>query len=649
MTLLKTISRTVRTVAQLGFRQSAHYLFYQVALRSGFYHLATPSVSRNSFLNTSESQPAWFLQLPDKACLESTSSEKAISAMLSDTQEILGGMYKPFGCEPHPLSFFSPPRTLHWSQLESTSSRDLERDIKWTWEPARFNWAITLAKAYYLSGDEKYATKFWQYYEEFTHANPTNTGLNWISAQEVALRMITLIVCAHILRPSPSSTRQRLENLALSVADHAMRIPPTISYAKAQNNNHLISEAVSIYSAALFLPHHPQAAGWRVKGLRWFNQAILSQVDLDGTYIQQSCNYHRLMLMLAVWMQLLLKKQNQVLDDQVLTRLAAASQWLAARLDRISGCVPNLGHNDGSHFLPLSNADFGDYRPIVQAASRAFLGRASLPTGAWDDLCLWLDLPENTFTEGLPVPELNAHLILGNSHNWASLRAVRYHARPAHADQLHIDIWHRGVNIAMDAGTFQYNAPSPWENALALTRVHNTLSIDHQEQMTRAGKFLWLDWAQATVDQVSSARVSAIHFGYRRLGVLHRRTLENSGVQGWLITDELLPTRTPSPQITVSLQWLFPDWGWSLTSNRLTLQSPWGPMNVTFETDSEDEVIFHVYRAGQAMLEHEPDPILGWVSPTYGLKLPALSINLCLNTQVPLQIRTFFHTPVTSG
>jgi hypothetical protein len=83
--------------------------------------------------------------------------------------------------------------------------------------------------------------------------------------------------------------------------------------------------------------------------------------------------------------------------------------------------------------------------------------------------------------------------------SWAYLRLAHFKSRPGHADQLHLDLWWRGMNIAMDAGTFSYNNPPPWDNALSTTHVHNTITINGKDQMTRAGQFLWLDWAQAAV------------------------------------------------------------------------------------------------------------------------------------------------------
>ncbi len=97
----------------------------------------------------------------------------------------------------------------------------------------------------------------------------------------------------------------------------------------------------------------------------------------------------------------------------------------------------------------------------------------------------------------LPSPYLSdSYHRMGSESDWAVIRATAYKNRPFQADQLHVDLWQNGQNILMDAGTFSYNASSPWDNSLAGAFVHNTATIDGEDQMTRAGRFLWLDWAQ---------------------------------------------------------------------------------------------------------------------------------------------------------
>jgi hypothetical protein len=265
---------------------------------------------------------------------------------------------------------------------------------------------------------------------------------------------------------------------------------------------------------------------------------------------------------------------------------------------------------------------------------------------------LWLDLPvKPLIAEQIPPAQALDYLILrdnaANSHSWAALRAVTFTSRPAHADQLHVDIWHKGLNFAMDAGTFKYNAPPPWENALTATCVHNTITINGRNQMTRAGKFLWLDWAQAHVEEITPDSITAIHFGYQRLGVLHRRKLQKGPASDWLIIDDLLPAADASCEIKAELNWLIPDWPFELLSGKVSLRSPLGLAVFSISSITHPELgILDVFRGGESVANGERISCLGWYSPTYGVKQPALSVRYALTGSLPIQIRTVFHLPV---
>jgi hypothetical protein len=65
--------------------------------------------------------------------------------------------------------------------------------------------------------------------------------------------------------------------------------------------------------------------------------------------------------------------------------------WLRTLLDSQTGRVPNLGANDGAHFLDLTDLGYLDYRPTVQAVG-AIVDRVPwLPLGPWDELAFWLE------------------------------------------------------------------------------------------------------------------------------------------------------------------------------------------------------------------------------------------------------------------
>ena len=235
-------------------------------------------------------------------------------------------------------------------------------------------------------------------------------------------------------------------------------------------------------------------------------------------------------------------------------------------------------------FFLFPNALNADFRPVAQAASRTFLGKAVFPPGLWDENCFWLNLPNTpnkvkTFkpwhTNGIPW--------LGDSQSRVYLQALKYRNRPAHADQLHADFWYKGFNLAMDAGTYLYNARPPWENALAQTLVHNTITIDGFNQMQQAGKFLWLDWAQARLLQFKPAEnlIKAEHDGYLKLGIRHKREITSSHFSKWKVLDTLENNTSNPKQHLACLHWLLPDWPWKLDGAILTLKAPFGEVIIT--------------------------------------------------------------------
>lgn len=634
--------KALKAFLQLGPRQTFWYALYQAGLRSGVLRRQTPSVRQRT---TALLRPLLTTPKTGRAALAAVLDITARVRLMAEAEEICAGEVRLFGGPPAALQLVPPGVALHWCDYERGHGAWGVDDIKYIWEPARFGWAFTLARAYLLSGEERFASEFWRRFEVFDAANPPNLGPNWTSGQEVALRLLALLFAGGAFADVPDSSLGRKARLASCIAEHAARIPPTLSYARAQRNNHLISEALGLYAAGLCLPGHADAAAWVELGWRELNTALQDQIADDGTYAQHSVSYHRLMLHAALLADCLARRERRTWPEATQGKLAAAAEWLAARLDPLSGQCPNLGSNDGANILPLAPGEISDYRSVIQAASLAFCGQTVLPAGPWDELALWLDLPISRIPAALKEI-LQPSSILGNKReSWASLRAVRFTSRPSHADQLHVDIWQDGKPFTLDAGTFRYSAPPPWGNALAGTHVHNTLMVDGLDQMTHAGKFLWLDWAQARVMRAAPGEFCAEHDGYRRLGLVHRRLLKQLP-GGWQISDQVMG---PGPAVhAFALHWLLPDWPFTLQGQILTLTKPGDP-DTTFSLSLDapgveaGQTLLHLIRAGESLLgAPSVSPVLGWHSPTYGLRKPALSVLLCLRARAPITLVSVF-------
>ncbi len=707
---LRRLALALGAVRQVGFQPLALYACYQLGLRTGYYRWATPASTSQTSADggplTTKSGPfpasrgrlsAVELILPSRAALAAALGERA-AELRTEAEEIVAGKVRLFGAEPVPLVLATPDPLRHWTAYEMGSEGkkfshpegeippENSGDIKFTWEPGRFGWAYILGRAYRFSGDERYAQAFWGCAETFLEANPPNLGPHWSSAQEVALRLIALVFAAQVFAGSVHTTRERDRRLMRAVGEHAARIPPTLVYARYQNNNHLLVEAAGLVTAGLFLAGCPAAAGWRELGWRWFQRGLASQIAMDGAYTQNSVNYHRLMLQIALWVTQVAQGQGQAFPEISLQRLAAAARWLLALVDPQTGQVPNLGPNDGAYIFPLAACPFADYRPVLQAACQAFLGERPFPPGPWDEMALWIGrggegergsrgagedgrashLPSSQAPPlpSSPPPLLKTPHVLRSpsGQSWAYFRIARHTARPGHADQLHLDLWWRGWNVAQDAGTYLYNAWPPWENALASTFVHNTVTIDGQEQMKRAGRFLWLEWAQGQALSGQGSEDGAWQLllaqqdGYRGLGILHQRQVSVFAPDRWMVEDRLSTQKPSAPdaQHAFRLHWLLPDWRWEVGESgesriEVRLESPGGWISLGIRIDnhtampgSEFPILplaLQVVRAGELLDGPGPiSPTWGWVSPTYGQKNPALSFAVIAKGSLQLSI-----------
>jgi asparagine synthase (glutamine-hydrolysing) len=325
-------------------------------------------------------------------------------------------------------------------------------------------------------------------------------------------------------------------------------------------------------------------------------------------------------------------------------RVAKAGDFLCQLEDERSGGVPCFGPNDGALVLPLNNCDYTDFRPVLQAIAVLSRGERRFRSGPWDEDLLWLFGPEAL---SAPVrPEERKSLVAAESgfytlrgrESAAVLRCPRrFRHRPTQADLLHVDLWWRGLNVAADAGSFSYNAPPPWDHALGLTRFHNTVIVDEQDQMRRAGRFLWLPWAQGCVSGVTDGGKlrgwNATHDGYRRLKgkVAHRRRVEGLGGDTWCVLDSVAGEGTHRAM----LHWLLADapFAWEQPGRCLRLDTGEGPFFVC--------VLVWPGAGEVGLLRADPDSARGWRSRYYQHREPTLSLSVTV-TGCGLRFATLF-------
>jgi hypothetical protein len=581
-------------------------------------------------------------------------------SVLAEAEQILAGNLTFFGqlsvsCEFPPQWFqnyftgqsVSPQQP--WTQMRFASPA--YGDLKFILEPSRFLFVYPLARAYAVSGDERFPLAFWTAVEDWARQSPPMAGPLWICGQECSLRILAWSFALRAFIHSPSTTTERVALLVSMIAAHAWRTAQTLGYARSQRSNHLISEAVGLWTTGTLYPELREAQVWQNLGAHLLREAVLDQVTPQGVSQQHSFNYQRMILHLLLWTLRLAEIQGAPLDDEIRARTEAAFDFIRPWVDATSGLAPSYGSDDGSLILPLSPGSYRDFRPLLQLGA-AVLNRPALKSGPWDEAALWLGANPAAVEKTDPIPSLpsveTGYFRLGDKSSWAMIRAGRYTRRPFQADQLHVDLWWKGINLARDAGTYLYNGPPPWNNGFAGTAVHNTVTVDQRDQMRRAGRFLWVDWAQASGRLYSSHKHADIdcfegeHDGYRKLGITHRRAVQWLPAIGWVIVDDMLG----AGEHDVRLHWLAADLPYEVSDS---------PFQVVF-TSGESRVCWNVFasvsgsaavvRAGKQVWSGMPEPevestqLLGWESPTYGDLRPAVSLTYQTRAQLPVRLVT---------
>lgn len=531
----------------------------------------------------------------------------------------------------NPFTRQNAPSAGHWSRISDFAYGD----IKIIWEASRFGFVYALVRAYWRSGDERYAELFWQAVMDWRAENPPMQGVNWKCGQETSLRVMAWCFGLYGFGDSAATTPERMAALVQMIAVSGERIEANLDYALSQRNNHGISEGMGLWTIGALFPEFQKAAHWRETGREVLEKQGRELIYEDGSFSQHSVNYHRLMLHDYGWCLRLGEVQKRPFSPELRERVALSGNWLYQIQAGEDGQVPYYGQNDGALILPLNNCDYQDFRPVIQSIHFLSTETRCYDAGPWDEDLLWLFGPESLHGPVKRPFQTNFQADVGGYHTLRTpesmlfTRCGQFRDRPSQADMLHVDLWWRGQPVAIDAGTYRYNAPPPWDNPLARTSYHNTVTVDGVDQMERAGRFLWLPWLRGEVqaNRTSTAGYFAYwqgsHDGYGRLPApaAYQRGVIRIGSDTWLVLDRLQSQETHAYR----LHWLLADWpySWDEEMFRLSLQTPAGAYYLQLGAVPGTAVPSLIYADAESPA--------GWHAPYYGVRKTAVS--LALHTQ----------------
>ncbi|MGB5152157.1 MAG: alginate lyase family protein, partial [Candidatus Sulfotelmatobacter sp.] len=414
-------------------------------------------------------------------------------------------------------------------------------DIKYVWEPSRFQHLSALA---FAADAEKHASYIVRSIDSWITANPYLYGVHWTSSLELAERVISWAmlyprIADHVARDE--AFRQRwLDSIYL----HLMRISRKLSlYSSA--NNHLIGELIGLFVGASCFNFWPECSGWRDRAQELLEREIRLQIGEDGVNREQAISYHIFTLELFLLAFALARNTARPFSEGYAERL----HGMAGFLDTVatsSGDLPWYGDSDDARGFVLAE-DESSFEVSMQLAGLLFAeprwlrfhqtataaARALVP----DSLAA---LNQSSRTQPAAARELfsDAGLALLRTRDENVRLLMDFGplgftatAGHGHADALSIWLSIGDQYFLVDAGTYAYHSHPEWRTYFRGTAAHNTALVDGQDQSKMAGRFLWGAKANARLLRFESGSeqvtIEAEHDGYLRLPepVTHRRTV----------------------------------------------------------------------------------------------------------------------------
>lgn len=522
-------------------------------------------------------------------------------------------------------------------------------DVKVPWELSRCQHFTRLGQAFWLTDDDRYATEFVAEVTDWIQTNPFSRGVNWACAMDVSLRAVSWIWGFHFFADAPACRDRAFRAAFLrALFLHGEFIVKHLEKADL-NGNHYLCDGVGLVFLGCFFKRAAPARRWLALGRSIVEQEIFAQTTDDGVDFEMSTAYHRLVLEAFLTSYLLLRLHDDDPPQNCWARLERMCEFVAA-YTKPDGRAPLFGDADDGRIQSLGEQEINDHRYLLSTAGVVFK-RADFKTAAsrcWQET-FWLLGPDTVdelcrLPEDASLPARSAAFPDGGfyvlrsrfAHVVVDCGAVGFGNRGGHGhnDILSFELFLNGFNVVTDCGAYLYTASREWRNRFRGTAFHNTVQVDEQELNRFLGPdALWqLHYDAVPVEPVMSEAEGAVCFRGGHRG--YERSTDPVGHTRTITVDAHEPRVLVCDRI---------DGG---AEHQLVWRFHLDP-KVVASVDGCDLRLTH----GKAAVWLQPSataPRLelsleaGWVSPSYGVKIPTTVVVWRGSVPLPFEISFLF-------
>jgi Heparinase II/III-like protein/Heparinase II/III N-terminus len=539
-----------------------------------------------------------------------------------------------------PKSGYRWPK-LFYTELLPVGTLTNNADVKLPWELSRMQHLPTLGKAYRITQKESYCREFVTQVTHWLDENPCQVGVNWTCPMETAIRIVNIIWGLVFIEDSSCVTREFKQRVFVAIWQHGQYLVRHLEYSirpegKIGNHNHYLSDVVGLVYLGLLFPEFRAAQTWLRIGLKGLSEEMARQVHADGADYESSTSYHRFVLELFTSAALLCRLNGVHLPEEFWKRLEEMYSFTLHVL-RPDGKVPQIGDADDGRLYILS--DYGrwdrmDHRYLLSIGATLF-DRADMKAHAdnFSEEAFWLlgingvrkfdalsvssqPLVSKAFRKaGFYVMRSGKNYVLACCNPVGTAGTGNH----KHNDLLSFEFYAGDRPFIVDPGTYVYTASQEWRNRFRSTRFHNTVIIDGQEQNRFKQKTVFSLFADAEPivhrwhTTGENDWLDAEHSGYRRLlpPVSHWRRFGFDKCANTLeVTDTLRGTGEHNAE-----------WNFHF-DHGIDVERKSDSLFLAYSGDVTVQITVTSTHPLHSTIEE------GWVSRSYGTKLPAKILKL---------------------
>jgi ubiquinone/menaquinone biosynthesis C-methylase UbiE len=525
------------------------------------------------------------------------------------------------------------PRGVPHKEWKLFEMRPGNGDIKYPWELARSQHWVTLAQAWQLSRESRFAGEIARELDDFVEANPVGIGINWTCTMDVAIRAVNWCLAFALIHDCTAIDADAWRRAYAALYDHAEFIFSNLENKYEVTSNHFLSNVVGLHVLAAAFADIGEGARWDA----WCRQALETEFDVqvheEGADFESSVPYHRLVTELFMASARLARHQGRPLSAHYEDKLARMVEFSLATA-RPDGLMPVIGDCDDGRFHIFTYVEGWkpqDARHLLAPAA-ALLNRpewAALagPRGTWEGVWWGYDpalVPEADTAELPPVAQLFPEVGIAVARRGGHYLAVTNGAvgtkgfgNHKHNDLLSFEYHYDGAPVIVDPGSFCYTSDFAARNLFRGTAYHNTIVVDGVEQNETNPEWLFRMFEKANPEHLGFTEngdwveYRGRHHGYERLDrpVTHERSLHLNRETGLLLIEDRLGG-TGEHEVK---------WHFHLAPGVEGKVSPGGVFELS---TAEGPVLLTIEPTITGVVEDS------WYSPSYGVRVPSRRLAL---------------------